>query len=108
SVYSRWQPAPPPLALPHAQLGCAAPMSQHTPGWSEQAQNFATLGSRWPQSRGGHLVGVAQSVERRVVVADVAGSSPVVHPRCARCELSTVGPVEVRTSLSFRAPSAQA
>ena len=31
--------------------------------------------------RGSHLVGVAQLVERRVVVADVAGSSPVVHPR---------------------------
>src|SRR3954451_20485625 len=26
------------------------------------------------------MVGVAQLVERRVVVADVAGSSPVVHP----------------------------
>lgn len=29
------------------------------------------------------MVGVAQLVERRVVVADVAGSSPVVHPECA-------------------------
>lgn len=29
------------------------------------------------------MVGVAQLVERRVVVADVAGSSPVVHPDCA-------------------------
>ena len=27
------------------------------------------------------MVGVAQLVERRVVVADVAGSSPVIHPR---------------------------
>ena len=26
------------------------------------------------------MVGVAQLVERRVVVADVAGSSPVAHP----------------------------
>lgn len=26
------------------------------------------------------MVGVAQLVERRVVVADVAGSSPVTHP----------------------------
>ncbi len=27
------------------------------------------------------MVGVAQLVERRVVVADVAGSSPVTHPQ---------------------------
>src|SRR3954471_569969 len=27
------------------------------------------------------MVGVAQLVERRVVVADVAGSSPVTHPK---------------------------
>jgi hypothetical protein len=27
-----------------------------------------------------YMVGVAQLVERRVVVADVAGSSPVTHP----------------------------
>src|SRR5690625_6603085 len=54
------------------------------------------------------MVAVAQLAERRVVVADVAGSNPVGHPRCARCELSTVEPVEVRTSLSFRASSAQA
>jgi hypothetical protein len=27
------------------------------------------------------VVGVAQQVERRVVVADVAGSSPVTHPQ---------------------------
>ncbi len=26
------------------------------------------------------MVGIAQLVERRVVVADVAGSSPVTHP----------------------------
>ena len=32
-------------------------------------------------SRGRRMVGVAQLVERRVVVADVAGSSPVTHPR---------------------------
>jgi hypothetical protein len=31
------------------------------------------------------MVGVAQLVERRVVVADVAGSSPVTHPNLARC-----------------------
>ena len=28
-----------------------------------------------------HMVGIAQLVERRVVVADVAGSSPVTHPK---------------------------
>ena len=27
------------------------------------------------------MVGVAQLAERRVVVADVAGSSPVTHPK---------------------------
>lgn len=27
------------------------------------------------------MVDIAQSVERRVVVADVAGSNPVIHPR---------------------------
>ena len=27
------------------------------------------------------MVGIAQLVERRLVVADVAGSSPVTHPR---------------------------
>jgi hypothetical protein len=27
------------------------------------------------------MVGVAQLVERRLVVADVAGSSPVTHPK---------------------------
>ncbi len=32
------------------------------------------------------MVGIAQLVERRLVVADVAGSSPVTHP-------STVTPV---------------
>ena len=36
-------------------------------------------GSRTPWRRG-RMVGVAQLVERRVVVADVAGSSPVTHP----------------------------
>ena len=28
-----------------------------------------------------YMVGIAQLVERRVVVADVAGSSPVTHPK---------------------------
>src|SRR5699024_2925358 len=57
---------------------------------------------------GPHMVVVAQLVELLVVVQAVAGSNPVDHPRCARCELSTVEPVGVRTSLSFRASSAQA
>ena len=34
-----------------------------------------------PGTSRGHMVGVAQLVERRVVVADVAGSSPVTHPK---------------------------
>ena len=33
------------------------------------------------------MVGVAQLVERRVVVADVAGSSPVTHPTKILVEL---------------------
>ena len=38
------------------------------------------------------MVGIAQLVERCVVVADVAGSSPVTHPKWVRCELATKGP----------------
>ena len=34
----------------------------------------------WQLPRDPLMVGVAQLVERRVVVADVAGSSPVTHP----------------------------
>ena len=37
-----------------------------------------------PGTSRGHMVGVAQLVERRVVVADVAGSSPVTHPKSSR------------------------
>ena len=37
---------------------------------------------RWSAlPRTGHMVGIAQLVEHRVVVAGVAGSSPVTHPR---------------------------
>ena len=42
----------------------------------------------------GRMVGVAQLVERRVVVADVAGSSPVTHPTS----------LQVRDAFSGRAP----
>lgn len=38
------------------------------------------------------MVGTAQLVEHLVVVQEVAGSSPVTHPRRVRCELSTKGP----------------
>ena len=38
-----------------------------------------TRGRRHWRSLG--MVGVAQLVERRLVVADVAGSSPVTHPK---------------------------
>src|SRR5699024_4040428 len=45
------------------------------------------------------MVGVAQLVERRVVVADVAGSSPVTHPdREARTDRS--GPRSFRRALA--------
>ncbi len=37
------------------------------------------------------MVGVAQLVERRVVVADVAGSSPVTHPKARRPSPCRVG-----------------
>ncbi len=37
-----------------------------------------------PGTSRGRMVGVAQLVERRVVVADVAGSSPVTHPKPCR------------------------
>lgn len=37
------------------------------------------------------MVAVVQLVEHLVVVQDVAGSSPVSHPRWVRCELSTKG-----------------
>ncbi len=33
------------------------------------------------------MVGVAQLAERLVVVQEVAGSTPVVHPECSRFEL---------------------
>ncbi len=36
--------------------------------------------AEWPMRA---MVGVAQLVERRVVVADVAGSSPVTHPKAS-------------------------
>lgn len=32
------------------------------------------------------MVGVAQLAERLVVVQEVAGSTPVVHPSCSRSE----------------------
>ncbi len=37
------------------------------------------------------MVGVAQLVERRVVVADVAGSSPVVHPKMVSQDMNPNG-----------------
>ncbi len=39
------------------------------------------------------MVGVAQLVERRVVVADVAGSSPVTHPIAIGPEVDPSGPL---------------
>jgi oligoribonuclease (3'-5' exoribonuclease) len=44
-----------------------------------------------PRVRRGRMVGVAQLVERRVVVADVAGSSPVTHPTIQSSTSSACG-----------------
>ena len=38
------------------------------------------------------MVTVVQLVEHLVVVQDVAGSSPVGHPKRVRCELAIKGP----------------
>ena len=61
---------------------------------SEQAAAAAASGDRWPHRhaklirfgglRGRGMVGVAQLVEHLVVVQDVAGSSPVTHPKSKR------------------------
>ena len=55
------------------------------------------------------MVGIAQLVEHLVVVQDVAGSSPVTHPKRVRCELATKGPplVAVRAWPIFFASAAQ-
>ena len=37
------------------------------------------------------MVGIAQLVERRLVVADVAGSSPVTHPKSRTAGRTTSG-----------------
>ncbi len=50
------------------------------------------------------MVGVAQLVERRVVVADVAGSSPVTHPKARRPSPSRVGRRRASGVLEARAP----
>ena len=47
------------------------------------------------------MVGVAQLVERRLVVADVAGSSPVTHPHVRGPVLPMGAPARVR-SLTWR------
>ena len=39
------------------------------------------------------MVGIAQSVERLVVVQEAAGSSPVTHPICALGSDSLVGEI---------------
>ena len=50
---------------------------------SPDAEPASALGytlSRSSAVPSGRMVGIAQLVERRLVVADVAGSSPVTHP----------------------------
>ena len=51
----------------------------------------------------GTMVGVAQLVEPLVVVQDVAGSSPVTHPKVRR-ESAGRGPNVVCESLRVRSP----
>src|SRR5680860_533608 len=50
------------------------------------------------------MVGVAQLVERRVVVADVAGSSPVVHPSWRNEGLAPSGARRFSVGASVRLP----
>ena len=59
-------------------------------------------GPGWIRCR---MVGVAQLVERRVVVADVAGSSPVTHPTLDRYAEPLVRSDAVRGSLLLGSPS---
>ena len=49
-------------------------------GYRFRGTRLTPLHSCRPRDSRGRMVGVAQLVERRVVVADVAGSSPVTHP----------------------------
>jgi hypothetical protein len=53
------------------------------------------------------MVGVAQLVERRVVVADVAGSSPVTHPNVIHTFRNSVVTVQVvfSPSITMNTPS---
>ena len=48
------------------------------------------------------MVGVAQLVERCVVVADVAGSSPVTHPIDGACHPKAGGPDPSSSTLNKR------
>ena len=45
------------------------------------------------------MVGIAQLVERRVVVANVAGSSPVTHPNALLAQISLTTDVDLRLGL---------
>ena len=72
-------PTPPDAEPPYdapATPGRSAGGHEHRSGTGTMG---AAAGGRHVRSR--RMVGVAQLVERRVVVADVAGSSPVTHPR---------------------------
>ena len=78
------------LAYYRRALFVAAPGSDQRPGGRHRASRTGRYerparlrrrpGRRGRTERTGVMVGVAQLVERRVVVADVAGSSPVTHP----------------------------
>jgi hypothetical protein len=45
------------------------------------------------------MVGIAQLVERRVVVANVAGSSPVTHPKVLLAQITLTTGVNLRLGL---------
>ena len=71
-------PEPGPDSATAKAIGAAAPPVLNRTG-SDTRRGAVTL-PRAARLRAA-MVGVAQPVERRVVVADVAGSSPVTHPR---------------------------
>ena len=79
-----------------ALTGAGDPRSDHRPeiGYTVRCFGFSRP-SRHGREGPTRMVGVAQLVERRVVVADVAGSSPVVHPTSEGAFVSCEGPFVV-------------
>jgi hypothetical protein len=52
-------------------------------GWMNPT--ISCIGAEFGCYCSSHLVAIAQLVERRLVVPNVAGSSPVGHPKCGWC-----------------------